>query len=103
MSRIPSLSSREVVQALRKGGFLDAPKRGKGSHIAMVKRGSGLPRLVIIPERKVLPKGILKGNFGAGRIVKRRISLLIITLSITLAGYLSWTDGSPQEIACPIS
>jgi predicted RNA binding protein YcfA (HicA-like mRNA interferase family) len=60
MSRIPSLSSREVVQALRKGGFLDAPKRGKGSHIAMVKRGSGLPRLVIIPERKVLPKGTLR-------------------------------------------
>jgi predicted RNA binding protein YcfA (HicA-like mRNA interferase family) len=60
MSRIPSLSSREVVQALRKGGFLDAPKRVKGSHIAMVKKGSGLPRLVIIPERKVLPKGTLR-------------------------------------------
>ena len=60
MTRMPSLSSREVVQALRKGGFLDAPKRGKGSHIAMVKKGSGLPRLVIIPERKVLPKGTLR-------------------------------------------
>ena len=60
MTRIPSLSSREVVQALRKGGFLDAPKRGKGSHIAMVKKGPGLPRLVIIPERKVLPKGTLR-------------------------------------------
>ena len=60
MTRIPSLSSREVVQALKKGGFLDAPKRGKGSHIAMVKKGSGLPRLVIIPERKVLPKGTLR-------------------------------------------
>ncbi len=60
MTRIPSLSSREVVRALRKGGFLDAPKRGKGSHIAMVKKGSGLPRLVIIPERKVLPKGTLR-------------------------------------------
>jgi predicted RNA binding protein YcfA (HicA-like mRNA interferase family) len=60
MTRIPSLSSREVVQALKKVGFLDAPKRGKGSHMAMVKKESGVPRLVIIPERKVLPKGTLR-------------------------------------------
>jgi hypothetical protein len=28
--------------------------------MAMVKKVSGVPRLVIIPERKVLPKGTLR-------------------------------------------
>jgi hypothetical protein len=38
----------------------DAPKRGKGSHTAMVKREPGKIRLVIIPNRKIIPKGTLR-------------------------------------------
>jgi hypothetical protein len=47
MSRIPSLSSREVVQALRKGGSWMPPKEVR-EVISLWLKGSGLPRLVII-------------------------------------------------------
>ena len=62
MARLPSLSSREVMRALHKAGFELAPKRGKGSHSAMVREISGEPtRLVIIPKAKDLPRGTLMG------------------------------------------
>jgi predicted RNA binding protein YcfA (HicA-like mRNA interferase family) len=38
MTRLPIISSKEIVKALRTAGFENAPKRGKGSHIAMMKR-----------------------------------------------------------------
>ena len=60
MTKLPPLSSKELVKALQKAGFEDAPKRGKGSHIALIKRGSGIMRLVIVPERKSIPKGTLR-------------------------------------------
>ncbi len=58
--RLPSLSSRQLITALRKAGFEDAPRRGKGSHVALVKQGSP-PRLVIVPFRKSLPSGTVRG------------------------------------------
>ncbi len=58
--RIPSLSSRQVIQALRRAGFDEAPERGKGSHRAFVKRdASGTVRLVIVPYGKDIPRGTL--------------------------------------------
>lgn len=60
MTRLPPLSSKELVRALRKAGFEDAPKRGKGSHIALVRRSPGSTRLVIVPDRKTIPKGTLR-------------------------------------------
>jgi predicted RNA binding protein YcfA (HicA-like mRNA interferase family) len=57
--RLPSLSTRQVLTALRKAGFEDAPRRGKGSHRAMMLQGDP-PRLVIVPERKNLPIGTLR-------------------------------------------
>jgi predicted RNA binding protein YcfA (HicA-like mRNA interferase family) len=35
------------------------PKRGKGSHSALVKRGTDKARLVIVPDRKTIPRGTL--------------------------------------------
>jgi predicted RNA binding protein YcfA (HicA-like mRNA interferase family) len=58
-ARLPSLSSRKVIEALRKAGFVDAPRRGKGSHRALVLRDDP-PRLVIVPERKDVPVGTLR-------------------------------------------
>ncbi|MBE9593286.1 MAG: type II toxin-antitoxin system HicA family toxin, partial [Proteobacteria bacterium] len=52
MTRLPIISSKEIVKALRAAGFENAPKRGKGSHIAMMKRDHDRTRLVIIPDRK---------------------------------------------------
>jgi predicted RNA binding protein YcfA (HicA-like mRNA interferase family) len=59
VTRPPSLSSRQVIAALRRAGFKDAPHRGKGSHHALVRREEGRVRLVIVPERQDLPRGTL--------------------------------------------
>ena len=60
MTRLPIISSKEIVKALRAAGFENAPKRGKGSHIAMMKRDHDRTRLVIIPDRKNIPRGTLR-------------------------------------------
>ena len=58
--KLPSLSSRQVIAALGRAGFEDAPVRGKGSHHALVRRDpSSRKRLVIIPERHDVPPGTL--------------------------------------------
>lgn len=58
--KLPILSTREVVNILKRIGFEDAPKRGKGSHVALVKRDQVRTRLVIIPQRKTIPRGTLR-------------------------------------------
>ena len=60
MSRLPSLSSRKIIQALIRAEFKEAPDRGRGSHRAFVKAVPGLPtRLVIVPYGKDIPRGTL--------------------------------------------
>jgi predicted RNA binding protein YcfA (HicA-like mRNA interferase family) len=58
MARLPLVSSEQVIKALRRAGFIDAPKRGKGSHRALYKV-TGRKRLVIVPKRRELPRGTL--------------------------------------------
>lgn len=61
MSKLPGLSSDEVLTALRKIGFVSAPKRGKGSHTALYRSDvSGKTWLVIVPKRRDLPQGTLR-------------------------------------------
>ena len=58
--RLPSLSSRTIIQVLKKDGFKEAPDRGKGSHRAFVKSDcDGKIRLVIVPQGKDIPRGTL--------------------------------------------
>ena len=78
MARLPSLSSREDIKALRRAGFAFAPKRGKGSHTAMVRQKLGEPtRLVIIPKAKDLPRGTLMGILDqAGLTIDEFLQLL---------------------------
>ena len=58
--RLPSLSSKQIIRALRACGFVEAPDRGKGSHRAFVKEGAGgRIRLVIVPYGKDIPRGTL--------------------------------------------
>jgi len=52
-------SSDEVVKALRRLGFEIYKKRGKGSHIVMVKKDPDKTRIVVIPKQKELKKGTL--------------------------------------------
>jgi len=57
---LPLLSSDKVIKALKRSGFIYAPKRGKGSHTALVKEDeNGKKRLVIIPKNRVIPRGTL--------------------------------------------
>jgi predicted RNA binding protein YcfA (HicA-like mRNA interferase family) len=57
--KLPVLSSSETIAILRKAGFVYAPKRGKGSHIALYRRDTDKTNLVIIPKKKEIPKGTL--------------------------------------------
>ena len=59
MAKIPLLSSKDIVRVLLKIGFEYAPKRGKGSHTAFVKKDNEKTRLIIVPDRKEIPKGTL--------------------------------------------
>ncbi|HHQ49478.1 MAG TPA: type II toxin-antitoxin system HicA family toxin [Acidobacteria bacterium] len=54
--KLPGISSRQLIAALKKAGFQDAPRRGKGSHRAFWKPGDP-PRLVVVPHRRNLPTG----------------------------------------------
>jgi predicted RNA binding protein YcfA (HicA-like mRNA interferase family) len=45
MTKLPLISSKGVIKALHTAGFEDAPKRGKGSHSALVRRGLDKTRL----------------------------------------------------------
>jgi predicted RNA binding protein YcfA (HicA-like mRNA interferase family) len=60
MAKLPSLSSRQIIQALRNAGFTEAPDRGKGSHRAFYRVDeAGRTRLVIVPQGKDIPRGTL--------------------------------------------
>jgi predicted RNA binding protein YcfA (HicA-like mRNA interferase family) len=56
---LPILSSIQVGRILKKAGFVYAPKRGKGSHIALCKVKKDKKRLVIVPRKKEIPRGTL--------------------------------------------
>jgi predicted RNA binding protein YcfA (HicA-like mRNA interferase family) len=59
MAKLPILSFRDVIRALNHLGFEPAPKRGKGSHSAFVKKTEDKTRLVIVPHRDEIPPGTL--------------------------------------------
>ena len=71
MPRLPSLSSRQIIQALTRAGFAEAPDRGKGSHRAFCRvDATGRTRLVIVPQGKDIPRGTLRAildQAGLGR------------------------------------
>jgi len=77
MTKLPVLSTREVLEALRAAGFEDAPKRGKGSHIAMVKRYQERTRLVIIPNRNPIPKGTLRAILEQAGLSREEFLVLL--------------------------
>jgi predicted RNA binding protein YcfA (HicA-like mRNA interferase family) len=59
-ARLPALSSRQLIAALRGAGFEEAPRRGKGSHHALMRREpDSRVRLAVVPERRELPRGTL--------------------------------------------
>lgn len=77
MTKLPILSSKQVINALRAAGFGDAPKRGKGSHIAMMKRDPEKTRLVIIPDRKTIPRGTLRAILDQAGLTREEFLTLL--------------------------
>jgi predicted RNA binding protein YcfA (HicA-like mRNA interferase family) len=77
MTKLPSLSSKEVIKALRSVGFENAPKRGKGSHIALVKKETEQTLLVIIPRKKVIPKGTLNAILQQAALTREEFLSLL--------------------------
>lgn len=57
MPKLPILSSKDVIRILKYLGFEPAPKRGKGSHSAFVKKTEEKTRLVIVPLKDEIPRG----------------------------------------------
>lgn len=58
MSRLPVLSSREVIKALNHAGFVELPDRGKGSHAFLYRTDP--PRGLTIPFQKEIRRGTLR-------------------------------------------
>ena len=78
MTRLPSLSSRQLLAALRRAGFEDAPRRGKGSHHALMRRDAdGRVRLVIVPERQDLPRGTLHAILQHAGLTPKQLADLL--------------------------
>jgi predicted RNA binding protein YcfA (HicA-like mRNA interferase family) len=62
---------------LRKLGFEPAPKRGKGSHLAFVKKTQEKTYLVIVPQKNEIPRGTLLSIIDqAGQTKKEFIDVL---------------------------
>lgn len=57
MPKLPVLSGREVIKALKKIGF--EQKRQKGSHIIVVKEASDGKKALVVPDHKEIDKGTL--------------------------------------------
>jgi predicted RNA binding protein YcfA (HicA-like mRNA interferase family) len=76
--RLPSLSSKRIIRALRASGFVDAPDRGKGSHRAYFKKdASGRVRLVIVPQGKDVPRGTLLAILDQSGLSKEEFLALL--------------------------
>ena len=59
MAKLPILSSKDIIRMLKHLGFDPAPKRGKGSHSAFVKKTEEKTYLVIVPHKDEIPRGTL--------------------------------------------
>jgi len=74
-TRLPSLSSREVIRAFERGGFEVVPRRGKGSHIAMAR--ADFASILIIPSHGDVPRGTLRALIRqSGLTVEQFVDLL---------------------------
>ncbi|MCE5338925.1 MULTISPECIES: type II toxin-antitoxin system HicA family toxin [unclassified Methanoculleus] len=71
MTKLPLVSSEDVIRKLRAIGFDYAPHRGKGSHVALYKIGDdGNKLLVIVPRRDPVPRGTLLSILKQARLTK---------------------------------
>jgi len=77
MPKLPVVSSEQVIRVLRKTGFQNAPKRGKGSHRAFIRTEADRTRLVIVPDRNEIPKGTLLAILEQAGLTKEEFIRLL--------------------------
>ncbi|MBI5894317.1 MAG: type II toxin-antitoxin system HicA family toxin [Deltaproteobacteria bacterium] len=77
MPKLPVVSSKQVIRVLQNLGFEYAPKRGKGSHRAFVKKDNNKTHLVIVPDRKEIPKGTLLSILEQAGLTKEEFIKLL--------------------------
>lgn len=77
MAKLLILSTKEIIRVLKKAGFEYAPKRGKGSHTAFVKKDTEKIRMVIVPHRKEIPKGTLLAILDQAGLTKEDLLKLL--------------------------
>jgi predicted RNA binding protein YcfA (HicA-like mRNA interferase family) len=71
MTKLPLISSDDVIKKLRAAGFDYAPYRGKGSHVALYKIGDdGSKLFVIVPPRDPIPRETLLSILKQARLTK---------------------------------
>lgn len=75
--KLPVVSSKRLIAALKKAGFVDAPKKGKGSHQAFYKKDGDRVRLVIVPDRNEIPKGTLLAILDQAGLSKEELLNLL--------------------------
>ncbi|MFX0195843.1 MAG: type II toxin-antitoxin system HicA family toxin [Candidatus Hodarchaeota archaeon] len=71
MPKLPILSSKDVIRVLKHLGFEPAPKRGKGSHLAFVKKKEEKTFLVIVPLKDEIPRGTLLSIIEQAGLTRR--------------------------------
>lgn len=57
MAKLPRLSGKEVIKALKKSGFVEA--RQRGSHVIMIKETSTGKIPTVVPQHKEIDTGTL--------------------------------------------
>ncbi len=77
MTKLPLVSSDEIIRKLKAIGFDYMPRRGKGSHIALYKiEGDGSKLLVIVPHRDPVPRGTLLSILKQAHLTKEEFARL---------------------------
>jgi predicted RNA binding protein YcfA (HicA-like mRNA interferase family) len=75
MAKLPSLTAREVIRALKRAGFVE--DRQKGSHLVLLHPGTNARTVVPVHAGKTIKPGLLHDIISAaGLSTKEFIDLL---------------------------
>lgn len=78
MPRLPQVSAKELIRALKKIGFEKISQ--KGSHIKLHRKKAGFTQIIIVPNHKVIKKGTLRNG------ILKRIPLSVKEFIFLLEG-----------------
>lgn len=66
MSKIPALTSKQVVRILKKAGFIE--DRQKGSHLVLINPSTRVRTVVPMHSRKTIKRSLLYGIISDARL-----------------------------------